>query len=246
MDVEIVDSIPALLAKVDVVMVESVDGRPHLAQVRAVFEVGKPVYIDKPLAGTLADAIAIDELGKKYNVPWFSSSSLRFAEEVAKYRSSSKTPVDGCMTWSPAHLEPHHPDLYWYGVHGVELLFTVMGPDCESVTRTHSDDADVVVGAWKGGRIGSYRGLREGSGYGFVVFDKKSGTPVVIKHSYDPLLQQIGKFFRSHEPPVSHAETLAIMAFMEAADESKRQGGAVVTLDSVMRKAREDAGKSLR
>ena len=32
---------------------------------RPVFKAGKPVFIDKPLAGSLADAIAIDELAKK-------------------------------------------------------------------------------------------------------------------------------------------------------------------------------------
>src|SRR4051794_27040533 len=50
--VEIVDSIEDLLKKVDVVLLESVDGRPHLAQARPVFQAHKPVFIDKPVAGT--------------------------------------------------------------------------------------------------------------------------------------------------------------------------------------------------
>ena len=54
--VEIVDSIDALLAKVDVVLLESVDGRPHLAQVTPVLKAGKRVFIDKPLAASLEDA----------------------------------------------------------------------------------------------------------------------------------------------------------------------------------------------
>ena len=75
MNVEIVDSIPKLLEKVDVVLLESVDGRPHLEQVRPVFAAGKPVFIDKPLAGSLAGAVAIAGLGRKHNVPWFSAKS---------------------------------------------------------------------------------------------------------------------------------------------------------------------------
>src|SRR5262249_52493194 len=48
--VEIVDSIEALLPKVDAVLLESVDGRPHLKQVVPVLKARKPVFIDKPVA----------------------------------------------------------------------------------------------------------------------------------------------------------------------------------------------------
>ena len=65
----IVGSIDELLAREDVVLHESVDGRPHLAQARPVFQARKPVFIDKPVAGSLADAIAIFELAKKTNTP---------------------------------------------------------------------------------------------------------------------------------------------------------------------------------
>src|SRR5258706_13274572 len=75
MGIEIVDSIPRLLEKVDVVLLESVDGRIHLREAIPVFKAGKPLFIDKPVAGSLADAIVIYDLAKKHNVPCFSSSS---------------------------------------------------------------------------------------------------------------------------------------------------------------------------
>jgi predicted dehydrogenase len=243
MGVEIVDSIPALLEKVDVVLLESVDGRPHLEQVRPVFKAGKPVFIDKPLAGSLADAIAIDELGKQSNVPWFSSSSLRFSAGIIGMRKNEKIgDVLGCQSWGPCPTEPHHPDLFWYGVHGVETLFTIMGPGCESVVRVKTDGADVVTGVWKGGRIGTFRGIRQGKeDYGAMVFGSKAIAPAGGYGGYKPLVEEIAKFFKTHQPPVSHEETLEIFAFMEAADESKRQNGAVVTIESVMAKARAEA-----
>ena len=227
MGVEIVGSIPDLLKKVDVVLLESVDGRPHLDQVRPVFEAGKPVFIDKPLAGSLVDAIAIADLGAKHNVPWFSSSSLRFGPSIQKIKSDPKVgAVLGCDAWSPASLEPTHPDLYWYGIHGVELLYTAMGTGCESVTRTHTDDTDIVVGIWKGGRIGTFRGTRTGAhDYGAIVFGAKSTAAAIKFEGYQPLAEQIAIFFRTRKPPVAAEETLEIMAFMEAADESKRQNG---------------------
>jgi hypothetical protein len=238
--VEIVDSIGALLKKVDVVFLESVDGRPHLEQVKPVFKAGKPVFIDKPVAGSLADAIQIYDLAKKYKVPCFSSSSLRFSPGILGMRNHPKVgQVLGCAAYGPCPIEKHHPDLFWYGIHGVETLFTIMGPGCKTVVRTHTRDGDLVTGTWAEGRIGTFRGIRKGaSGYGAMVFGTKSISPSGGYGGYEPLVVEICKFFKTGKPPVSPEETLEIFAFMEAADESKRQGGVPVTLKSVMDKAR--------
>jgi predicted dehydrogenase len=240
MGVEIVDSIPALLDKVDVVLLESVDGRQHLEQARAVFKAGKPTFIDKPLAGSLADALAIAELGEETKTPWFSSSSLRFARDTQAARGDAKIgAILGCDAWSPCHLETTHPDLYWYGVHGVETLFTMMGTGCETVSRAHSEGTDLAVGVWKDGRIGTFRGIRDGKqDYGATVFGKSGIAAAGRFESYRPLLVEIVKFFKTRQPPVPAAETIEMMAFMEAADESRRQGGAPVKLSDVLAKAR--------
>ena len=246
MGVEIVESIPALLDKVDVVMLESVDGRPHLQQVRPVFQTHKPVFIDKPLAGSLADAIAIQQLGEKYNVPWFSSSALRFGPTIEKLRDDpSIGDVVGCTAWSPCPLESHHPDLFWYGIHGVELLYTVMGPGCQSVTRVHTDGADCVIARWKDGRIGTFRGIRKGKeDYGAVIFGTMRVATALGFEGYQPLVRQIALFFETGKPPVSAQETIELMAFMEAADQSKRQHGRPVDLETVLAKARHQAAGS--
>ncbi|HKI36733.1 MAG TPA: Gfo/Idh/MocA family oxidoreductase [Gemmataceae bacterium] len=244
--VEIVDSIDALLPKVDVILLESVDGRPHLEQVKPVLKAGKPVFIDKPVAGSLADAIQIFDLAKKHKVPVFSSSSLRFAAEVAAMKKNDKVgDLLGCLTYGPCSLEPHHPDLFWYGVHGVEVLYALMGTGCESVSRVQTKDTDVVTGTWKDGRVATFRGIRAGkSDYGMVVFGSKGIESQKINAGYEPLLVEIVKFFRGGPPPVSAEETLELFAFMEAADESKRQGGKVVKMADVIAKAREEiAGK---
>jgi hypothetical protein len=244
--VEIVPSIDDLLKKVDVVFLESVDGRPHLEQVRPVFKAHKPVFIDKPVAGSLADAIEIFDLAKEYHVPCFSSSSLRFSPGIAGMRHNAKVgDVLGCDAYGPCPLEPHHPDLFWYGIHGVEALYTIMGPGCVSVTRTHTKGTDLVTGTWKDGRIGTFRGIRDGkSDYGALVFGKKGIAPSGGYGGYEPLVVEICKFFKTGRPPVSAEETIEIFAFMEAADESKRQGGRPVTLASVLAKAR--AAKAAR
>ncbi len=240
--VEIVDSIDALLKKVDVVLLESVDGRPHLKQVIPVLKAGKPVFIDKPVAGSLADAIEIFDLAKEHKTPCFSSSSLRFGPGVQGVKNDPRVgKVVGCDAWGPCALEEHHPDLFWYGVHGVETLFTVMGTGCVSVARVHGKGTDFVTGTWKDGRVGTFRGIREGrAGYGATVFGTAGVVPVSGSGGYEPLVVEICKFFRSGKPPVPAEETVELFAFMEAADESKRQGGAPVTLESVMKKTRAD------
>jgi hypothetical protein len=238
--VEIVDSIDSLLKKVDVVLLESVDGRPHLEQVKPVLKARKPVFIDKPVAGSLADAIQIFQLAKEANVPCFSSSSLRFSPGVVAMRNNPKVgDIYGCDAYGPCPVEEHHPDLFWYGVHGVETLFTIMGTGCESVVRVHTNGADVVTGTWKGGRIGTFRGIRQGkTDYGALVFGSKGIAPGGGSGGYEPLVMEICKFFKTGQPPVSADETLEIFAFMEAADESKRLGGKPVTIEAVMAKAR--------
>lgn len=243
LDVEIVDSIDELLKRVDVVFLETNDGRPHYEQALPVLKAGKPCFIDKPIAASLSDAVAIFEAAKKYKTPIFSSSSLRFGKTTLDVRGGSLGKVTRCEASSPTSLEATHPDLFWYGIHGVESLFTVMGTGCESVTRGKTDAGLIeVTGTWAGDRIGIFR---EGKGYSGTATGEKGTTPIGSYDGYDPLVFEIVKFFRSGQPPVSEQETLEIYAFMEAADESKRQDGAKVTLESVLTKAKKEAAKKI-
>ena len=243
LNVEIVDSIDDLLTKVDVVFLETNDGRPHLEQLLPVLKAGKPCFIDKPIAASLTDAVAIFEASRKYKVPVFSSSSLRFGKNTQAVRNGSLGKVSRCQTSSPASLEMTHPDLFWYGIHGVESLFTVMGTGCVAVTRSKTGEGLIeVTGEWSGDRVGVFR---EGKGYSGTATGETGTAAVGSYDGYDPLLIEIVKFFRTGQPPVTEQETLEIYAFMEAADESKRQDGARVTLESVLQKAREKVGRKL-
>lgn len=239
MGVEIVDSIDRLIEMVDAVLLETNDGNRHLEQAIPVFKAGKPIFIDKPIAGSLPDAIAIFKASEQYNVPTFCSSSLRYMENAQAIRNGELIgKVTGADTYSPALLEKTHPDLFWYGIHGVETLFTVLGTGCESVIRKHTADTDVVLGLWKDGCIGTFRGRRSGQhSYGGIAFGEKGEAQVGPYNGYRPLLVKIVEFFRTGIPPVSKEEILEIYTFMEAADESKRRGGEEVRLEEVFRSA---------
>ena len=238
--VEIVDSIEDMLEKVDVVLLTTIDGNKHLEQALPVFKAGKPMFIDKPFAGSLSDAIAIVEAARQYDVPMFSSSSLRYVDGGKEISGGGEIgKVIGVNAYSPAPIEEHHPDLFWYGVHGVEILFTVMGTGCQRVQRTFTEGSDVVVGIWDDDRIGCFRGIREGKrGYGGTVFGEDGISEVDEYQGYNPLLEKIAEFFDTGVVPVSADETLEIFAFMQAADESKIKGGISIDMASVMAQAK--------
>jgi len=231
--VKIYDTIPEMLKDVDVVFLEEVDGRPHLEWARPVIEAGKPLFIDKPLAGSLADCIEIFRLAKEKHVPCFSSSSLRFGSEVLALRAGNPEvgEIKSCTAWGPMSIEPHHPDLFWYGIHGCEILFTIMGTGCKTVTR---EAQEKVVGVWADGRTGTFEARK---GYGAEVVGTKGKVTAGKYEGYKPMVVEICKFFKTGKPPVSMEETLEIYTFMEAADESKRQGGKPVNMEDVFKKA---------
>jgi predicted dehydrogenase len=239
--VEIVDSIEELCQKVDGVMLESVDGRPHLRQARPVIAAKKPLFIDKPMAGNLADVLEIFRLANENNVPCWSSSSLRYAPAIVELKEKNTVgEVLGCDVFSQCSLEEHHPDLYWYGVHGVEMLFTVMGTGCETVRRVETPSAEFVVGTWQGGRVGTYRGIRKGKDeYGVTILGTKAIVQSDKYSGYEPLVDEVIKFFKTGNVPVPQAETIEIFAFMSAADESKANDGAAVSIPEIIEKAKE-------
>ncbi len=257
--VKLLPSIEELCAQVDTVLVLSLDGRAHLEQARAVFAAKKPVFIDKPLAASLREVREIFRLAEAAGVPVFSSSAYRFYESLGVVQRAEVGEVRSAISYGPAYLDPHHPDLFFYGIHPVEALFAVLGCGCESVVRAHTPDSDVATGIWSGGRLGVLHGLRTeaiphkvtvfgSTGFaeqqprdtGFNVFGAIGASQLAGPDSYASLLREIISFFRSGVPPVSAEETIAMFAFMEAADESKRRGGQPVKLSEVI-----DAARSL-
>lgn len=246
MGVEIVDSIEELLKRVDVVLLESVDGRRHLSEAIPVLKSGKRMFIDKPIAASLSDAMVIFDAAKKYNVPIFSASSLRYITGAKEIAAGKIGKILGVDAYGDCYIEPHHPDLVYYGIHGVEILYSLMGTGCKSVTRLHLNDTDMVVGTWEGDRVGSFRGMRTGTrDMGATVFGEKGIEALNDSSSgYDPLWVKIIEFFNTGVVPVSAEETLEEFAFMEAADESRRNGGASVSIESIMQKARQKANQT--
>ena len=245
MGVQLVDTIPELLNKVDVVLLLTNDGRLHLEQAIPVFRAGKRLFIDKPLAGSLTDAFAIFQAAKDFQQPLYSTSGVRYLsrmDEVVKDRKIGK--VLGVDIFCPCILEPTHPDLFWYGIHGVEAIYAAMGTGCKTLSRVHTPNNDIVTGIWDGDRVAVFRGLRAGrTGFGGSAFGETGYQNLGEFPGYEPLLREIVKYWQTGVSPVPQEETLEVFMFMEAADESKRRNGASVSLAEVAQKAREKVVK---
>ncbi len=257
MGVEVLKTPEEVIKQCDVILLMSVDGRAHLEQLKPILKAGKPVYVGRPLAASLADAVEIYRLAAEHKTPIFTCSQHRFSPGFIGMRNHPEVgDVLGADVYGGAPREAHHPDLYWHAIHGIETLYTIMGPGCVSVTRTSTETADVVTGEWKDGRVGTYRGIRKGAPkYSATVFGSKGvstagvyghGVPVkgVVPTNdkymgYEGVAIEIVKFFKTGKSPVSAEETIELFAFMEAAEESKRQKGAPVKLADVLAKARK-------
>ena len=226
------DSIADLTGQVDVILLESVDGRQHLEQFRQI-ALGKPVFIDKPFATTTAEAREIIAIARATGTPIMSSSSLRYDAGIASLHAPAANIVS-CEAFGPAAIFDDYPGLFWYGIHSAEVLVSFLGPECRKVRCLSYPSTDAVLGEWADGRVGVMRGTRfEKNDFGCVVHTS-AGTrlslAVAKPPSYNLLLQQVMRFLETGVSPLAIEETFAIVSFLEAADRSKAQGGAVVEL----------------
>jgi hypothetical protein len=242
--VKMTGSIEEMLEQVDAVLLESVDGRRHLKELIPVAKAGKPCYVDKPFTAGLKDAKEMVKVIKEHKLPCFSASSLRFDSafanflaEVKKEKETSKDKggaagIIGCDAYAPASLDPTNPGFFWYGIHGVEILYTLMGPGCKRVACSSTPDGDLAVGVWLDGRIGTMRGIRKGPHhYGAAVLSDKGVKALPASGDfYKGLCLAIAKFFRTREVPVPIDETLEICAFIDAALRSSEKGGCDVEI----------------
>ncbi len=237
--VPLVEKPTDMIGKVDGMLIEAVDGTVHLDRAKPFLEAGIPCFIDKPFTCSVADAKKILELSEKHKAPVFSSSSLRYAPEVVDFVADPKPGrLVGCAVYGPAPLSPipeRNAGLYHYGIHPVEVLYTLMGPGCKRVTNVSEKGVDVVTGHWKDGRVASLRGIRAGAGgYGFTAFSEKGVKAVTVGTSviYRELLKKVVEFFKSGKSPVDPTTMIEIMAFIEAANKSGANHGAGETVQS--------------
>ncbi|WP_438350563.1 Gfo/Idh/MocA family protein [Paenibacillus sp. FA6] len=216
-------------ASCDVILLESADGRIHLEQFRRIISYGKPIFIDKPLALTSKAALEIMNIAEKSQIPIMSCSSLRYAEQLTRdLERKDQSNITGAEVYGPLNVEPTQSYYFWYGIHSVEMLYAIMGPGCDHVSVSSHEQYDLITGHWKDGRVGTVRCNRNGDSNFGASIHREEGTSVVdiqegTKPFYASLLEQVMTFFQTGDSPIEWSETVEIIRFLEAAEESKEQ-----------------------
>jgi predicted dehydrogenase len=231
--VDILDSPEAVAERCDALLLESVDGRVHLEQFRRIASFGKPVFVDKPFAVSYDDARRIVDLAGTHNVTFMSCSALRYAEGLTQALNRTEHgEIIGADAFGPMELQETQPGLFWYGVHTADMIYRALGRGCQRVQAISNGDHDMVVGEWADGRIGTIRGNRKGNKRFGGAVHRMEGTDYIDIHAYTKpyyasLLEQIIAMFESGEPGIDPMETLEIIRFMEAGNESRITGKSV-------------------
>lgn len=232
----LVDSPEKVAEACDAIILTSVDGRVHLEQFQRIASYGKPVFIDKPFAVSSAHAQAIADLAAAHGVPLFSSSSIRYMDQLQAAVASidAKQSIYGADVFGPMELQETQPGLYWYGIHSVDVLYQIMGPGCEKVQAFKTEEHEFVVGHWHDGRVGTVRGNRKGNNTFGVSIHTTSEGPIFVPNQSDNacppyvrLLERIMDLFTTGQPAVAITETLEVIRFIEAANESRLTGNTV-------------------
>ncbi len=221
-----VQSIQELCPRVDGLLLLSVDPELRPAEFRQAIACNKPIFVDKPFAPTLKDALRMARLAHENNVAWFSASAMRYVVTDLPHDATS------AEVWGPGDLGEHYRlDLAWYGIHSIEALYGIFGSGVESVSRVHTPNTDVLTMTWRDGRTGTVRLVRPDEPFGAQVF--QPGLPPVQKVlsiRYSALVSAIVEFIRTKQSPVSVPETLEIFSVMDASQHSLRQHGRQISL----------------
>ena len=236
--VELVEKPEDMIGRIDAVMVLSLCGGVHLNRVRPFLEAGIPAYVDKPFACSAEDAEEIVRLAKANNTFVYGTSALRFSEDVQRFQSreSDFGRLNGVLVYGPAKRAVGNPGLFHYGIHAVELLYTLMGTGAERVSAICCDGADVVTGTWSDGRVAGLRGNRVGStAYGFTAFCDQAviDQRVSSRYAYRNLCRSMVTSIESQQPTIGNDVTLEIVRFVLAALESERLNGEPVAIEAI-------------
>lgn len=121
------ESIDELADYVDVGFIQSCNWDNHLKQAMPFIERGKPVFIDKPIVGSLVDCKVVEDLTAKGAVI-LGSSSLRYAEEISSFLSQPEAERGKIVSiYGSAGL-----DEFNYGIHTVEPIEELAGSEAVS------------------------------------------------------------------------------------------------------------------
>lgn len=232
--VAIVHEPQELVRQVDGVLILHDDGSIHLDLVRLFAPFGKPLFVDKPLESSVDRAKELARVCRSHNCSVFSASSLRFSIEMQRIlNTAGDDDVCSALTYAPFKHTATMPGWIYYAIHAVEPLFELMGGGCREVRSVESEFGPLAIGRWADGRLGFAKANREGPhDYGMTVWRQADTETTIVEAGrlYPELLARIRSFVATGSPPVAIEQSIEVIAFLSAANESMAADGRPVAL----------------
>ncbi len=229
--IKVTEDFDEAIADCDAIQVEINDPAYHLEYFQRVAALGKPIFLDKPLAGTLEDGREILRLARKHQTRVFSSSSLPLFPAVGAAvdkLAALGEPVLFGHTFGALGKASAGDSLIWYGVHSFEMLQRVMGCGAERVFAIDNGQSVVSTIEYSGNRRGVVESTRSSWRYGGRVQSEKNVEFFLVNGPlYYYLMKEIRAFFQGGPAPVSMEQTFEGLAMMVAASKSIATGKAV-------------------
>lgn len=173
-----------MIGAVDGIICVRRHGSHHLEDARPFLEAGLPVFVDKPLASSRADAEALIQLAEAKQVGFGSFSTLRYgAANVAFVEGLAETvgAIKGGTISGPADPASEYDGLFFYAIHCVELMHATFGFGVRTVQVSSAGNAVIAVCTYEDGRtvtLELFNGLK-----GF--HQQVHGTKASVYHAVD-------------------------------------------------------------
>jgi hypothetical protein len=211
-NVQRMDTIEELVEKSDGIIIFSPDNPEHHERLSSLaLKSGKPVFIDKTFSPDLAAGIRMFEEAEKYGTPLFSSSCLRYSDEILDLKKKvDLSQIEYTATQGPGSFEI-------YSVHQLEMIVSLMSTGAKSVKSLSTANGRMLAIDYSDGRMASLIQFAD-TPYSISVA-LKDGTDrhiSTVSHLFENLISDIFDFMSSGIPPVKKEETLEIMALIDA------------------------------
>jgi hypothetical protein len=178
----------------------------HERYAERVFALGKDAYIDKTFAPDLESADRIFALAKEYRRSFFTSSALRYSDEIALFSGNA---VKMTTKGGGSSLEE-------YIIHQIEMVVKCVGVGAEKLSLTENDECIKVSLSYPDGRSAE---MNYAPSYGFwaSVTDEKGSAfnGDITSPFFDNLIADIMAFFETGKSSFSGEETLEVIKIRE-------------------------------
>ncbi len=223
--VKVYEDFESTVEGADALLLEINDPTLHLEYFKKAVELGKPIFLDKPLAENIENGREIVKIAHENNARVFSASSLRFVKEVEKAAEKIKD-MQCASVFGPLGMALAGESVTWYGVHTFEMLQRLMGNGAEKISVVKDEKGIVAVVGYSDGRRGVVE-LAEGAYvYGGSVRSNEDKEVFIadMEFAYKGLLDRIVAFFNGADAPVELYETLEIMNMLDTTVKAMKTG----------------------